>query len=372
MIKRFDLFPVAALVAIVAVGTACSNDESDDKADEIDPIPTDLVTLADLAQGTAPKELTRGEAVEQIKDQEEFFDQRPEEEEEEESELEKRQQACFDEVYSTAKVKSAKERASITVDWDLSKCWGQEYVTDANLKAVSLVLKGSFQVSCKGADLLALNGKSFLELAATNPNPFAAACRTADTWDSISVTRLQSSSTITSEGQDIERESLTVDANATADLKPCTRKKSATDGQWQLDAGCAYISKQRTIKSRTAGTADENEGKEDWTKIEFNNLVGKTTGASPWFESGSASFNINGWTGAVTYAGATTPPAFTLEKDGQKTDHTFDPIASSLAGFANLSRGQDDKSADATREMAALHRQIMSRLRAMTRMFNGL
>ncbi len=106
---------------------------------------------------------------------------------------------------------------------------------------------------------------------------------------------------------------------------------------------------------------------DDLRIISNKGLVG-TIADNPWYEARTASVEWNGWVGVVTYAGATTPPKFTLEKDGQKTDHSFPAASAAVPAGASLRKGSIPGGAlGAARDSAAqLNEQVNLAIASVT------
>ena len=310
-----------ALVASSAL-VSCSKDEKSAATENLA-----LPVAQNFSASTNLKAVTRDEVRQDIIDDRDFFDNQPEDDD--------AGQKCLKERMSASKIEASGSTLRIAASIDLTDCIKLGLASLGTVNKVEAVATFEISGTCEGEDLSAINGKAILEIASTD-NP-AKACSTAKVVTQKRLTIAKFALNFTAEGKTYEMASSTVSAFGTAELGVCTKRRDTDKQQVTLDEGCLSRTKTTTTSQKLDGVAGEEEGKVNLSIISFKNIVG-TLADNPWFVSGKAEFDIIGWTGVVTYAGATTPPKFTIKKDGQETEHSF-PAASSLASLGPAPAG---------------------------------
>jgi hypothetical protein len=326
--RYFWLISLYSYGSIGVIATSCSEDKDSNNSGQSLPLPT-----AETFKSSGKlKLMARSEVSAKLTDLDDLYDDRPE--------VAEPDQKCFTDRLGGLKVQASGSTLKIQGDLDLFDCFRTTLGDSVKVTTGSFKSTFEFEGVCEGKDVSAANGKTLAELGAATDKLCADVAVASQR--SLSTGRLTLS--LAAEGKTVEIETEFHSAFGTAALAPCTRRRDAAKQQWTQDDGCINFSKTSTIKQRVDGVADPAEGTDDLRTISYKGLVG-TIADNPWYEAGTASFEWNGWTGVVTYAGATTPPKFTLEKDGQKTDHTFPPVSAASPAGASLRKGTMPESA---------------------------
>jgi len=325
---RLHCVPLCSFVSIGVIGISCSEEKDSNNTAQALPLPT----IETFKSSGKLKLVARSDMSTKITDLDDLYDDRPE--------VSEPDQKCLTDRLEGLKVQASGSTLKIQGTIDFFDCFRSTLGDSVKITTGAFKMTVEFEAVCEGKDVSAVNGKTLVELGAADDKLCTDVVVASQR--SLSTGRLTLAMAV--EGKTVEIETQIDSAFGTASLTPCTRRRDEAKQQWTQDDGCMDFSKTRNVKQRIDGVADPAEGTDDLRTISYKGLVG-TIADNPWYEAGTASFEWNGWTGVVTYAGATTPPKFTLEKDGQKTDHTFPPVSAASPAGASLRKGTMPESA---------------------------
>ena len=320
--RYFCVVPLCSLMSVGVIGISCSEDKDSNNSEQSLPLPT-----AETFKSSGKLKLVaRSDMSAKITDLDDLYDDRPE--------VSEPDQKCLTDRFGSFKVQASGSTLKIQGTMDLFECFRSTLGDSVKVTAGAFKMTVDFESVCEGKDVSSVNGKTLAELGTADDK----LCTDVAVATQRSLTAGSLTLSLAVEGKTIEIETEFHTASGTASLAPCTRRRDAAKQQWSQDDGCMDFLITRTVKQRVDGVADSAEGTDDLRIISYKGLVG-TIADNPWFEAGTASLEWNGWAGVVTYAGAKTAPKFTLEKDGQKTDHNFQPIAAAAPAGTSLRKG---------------------------------
>jgi hypothetical protein len=222
---------------------------------------------------------------------------------------------CFGDGFSKVKVSAAGEKVSVDVNLDLTGClkklWSQEQDgVSADISKAKLAIY--IEQTCVGLDLSSYDGKSLEEME-TPPE-----CGTTYMLMNMKSEMLGSMS---ANGQTTEINSVTVNSVASGANEPCFTKKT---GETLEEDGCVEI-----YKSVGGEGSVDNEYSRYWHK----NLTWTDSEKNSWYTSGSIDVDLNGWSGSVSFQGATTNPSYTMNNGSETVNGTLSlPSNSFLKG----------------------------------------
>jgi hypothetical protein len=313
---------LCSIVSLGVIGISCSEEKDSNNTEQALPLPT-----AETFKSSGKLKLVaRSDMSSKITDLDDLYDDRPE--------VSEPDQKCLTDRFGSLKVQASGSTLKIQGTMDLFECFRSTLGDSVKVTAGAFKMTVDFETVCEGKDVSSVNGKTLVELGTADDK----LCTDVAVATQRSLSAGSLTLALAVEGKTVEIETEFHAGLGTASLTPCTRRRDAAKQQWTQDDGCMDFSKTRNVKQRIDGVADTAEGTDDLRTISYKGLVG-TIADNPWFEAGTASIEWNGWTGVVTYAGATTPPKFTLEKDGQKTDHSFPPVSAASPAGASLRKG---------------------------------
>jgi hypothetical protein len=219
-------------------------------------------------------------------------------------------QECYEKIAEQLSIKAQGSKATISGEVDFSECLRGQ---DKSLKSVMGKVQVFFEVTCKGADLAALNGKKLSQIASAQ-SPCETATE-ASTSFNLRVDKLVTGeASVNGKMAQFEQGSRRVVAGMGLDGKAC---KYRFVGGKMLKDGCIEIVKQVQTRSRTKIDQQvikhDDEGMVSFRKYEFQNV--EAVAESPLYVGGKVRVTMDGWKGDVIYQGEDKPPAWILNQD---------------------------------------------------------
>lgn len=158
---------------------------------------------------------------------------------------------------------------------------------------------------CDGADFSKLNGKTLedisndVTLQQEVEKKFCAEKGTRDEFATLYVYNKMKTKISSKEKTSIQEvETENISAYMTADSKPC---RKTIDSKFEISEGeCLKVERTLTRVEKTNGKSSENEGYEDYSKLQLQHLKADKT--SSWYQSGVIKFKKNNWTGDIIYS----------------------------------------------------------------------
>lgn len=251
--------------------------------------------LSELARPTGLADLTRADVISYMESsREDFLATEVEYPEDTETAEEEGEVDCFGDAFSSLEVVADGDKISVDINLDMTGClktvWAQEsegVSADISKAVMALYL----EQTCVGADLSSYNGKKLEELDAPPE------CENNYIQTSM---KSEMVGTMTANGQTVDINTTTFNSTATAANEPCLMTKS---GDNYAEDGCVEI-----YKTVGAEGSEDNE----FVKYTHKTLKWVDSTKNTWYASGSIDVELNAWTGSVTFSGASTNPAYTM------------------------------------------------------------
>ncbi|MEN9824758.1 MAG: hypothetical protein RI953_503 [Pseudomonadota bacterium] len=250
---------------------------------------------------------------------------------------------CF--TQSEPKVKIvAKETINVSADINVMECVrGKPVPAGQTAPAASDVfaVKAVINITCPGADLTSLEGKSISEIGFDNdssgvPSGLEEKCKDLPSIKIFTNSEFQMALTSTYQNQSFSFSMKSKDALFNKDGAGCELVK--VDGGYKMN-GCLQAS---VIESERPDMATgKSEKKTNLTILEATELIDLAAGTATWFNGGSFKATFNNFTGIVNYNNSTTAPTYTLTAAGGLSASGTVEKVSSFPGDTSGNGGSD-------------------------------
>lgn len=212
----------------------------------------------------------------------------------------------------------AKETLNIESTVDVVACIKEKYAAQGTpLPSTNGVYKMQYviNVTCPGADLSSLDGKTSAELGFDEgstgmPAALEEKCKNLPTMKMFMNGSFEASSTTTTAGVATKSGFSMKFGIFTKDGLACELVK---DTSGTKSNGCIMASSTETEGPSAAGTSEKNTS---LTILESSNIIDLDSPTAQWFNGGSFKVTFNNFTGTVTYTNSTTAPTFQVTAPG--------------------------------------------------------
>jgi len=204
---------------------------------------------------------------------------------------------------------------------DITSCIAAALASTPEIKINKSKTKVYTQIKCAGVDLSQFSGQAITN---TLSDQIEAVCGTA-TRSKFTNSINEADITITISGNSTRSSTITTSANMTTSGEACTETFDGTN--WTRNSGCTEYSIEHYLID-----PDGREGKDEITKVTFNNLVMSNTATDPFFVSGTADLYYLGWQGTVTYNGVSSNANWSMIKDGVTATGTLSATLNNIRG----------------------------------------
>ena len=228
---------------------------------------------------------------------------------------------CSDTILSGIKLSAKGDSLQVSGDVDLCPCYaeifdifkGSELKANINIESCKATARMYAAFRCDGGNFSKLDGKTLKDLV--NDKSLLKemelnSCAKKGTQEALSsfyvhnILRIKFTSRSDSSIQ--ESETKNISAMMTADNKMC---RKTVDPAFEINEGeCIRVERRLTIVEKTNGISSKNEGIEDYSKLQLQNL--KSDQTSTWYDSGLIKFIKNKWAGEVVYRGGDENPTY--------------------------------------------------------------
>jgi len=223
------------------------------------------------------------------------------------------------------------DKSTINVDAniDLLQCFKETAGSSSpSSEGGQFSMRFVFNITCPGADLSDLQGKTLDEVGLGGNDAFSAVieskCKTGDTYKTFgNVYFVMKSDANTRQSNEIVAKF----AQFAKDGSACTHTKTAAGYRSNECQSVSYL----TVSS-------PGLSKKDLSIFETSNLLTDLGSNSTWFAGGAYKVTLNNFTGTLTYPGANAAPSYTLSGGGETlTGSLSSPTlhVESLSGLKN-------------------------------------
>ncbi len=212
---------------------------------------------------------------------------------------------CVDEKYKDARLKANKVSIVSSIEADVSECVRLLLTSDQiQLKSVQSKNRNYYYASCEGGDVSAMNGVTWIDDSKVSIN-----CPKLTEWkQSLTDTVLE----YEIDGVVVKTSQRTITHLGDGKLGGCTTTTNGTITV--LSDDCVKLTKLDKITTTSIDTSRSIPvRKYQWTKLGYKGISRDTSSKdNTWFNSGSISLEMNGWTGVVNYKDSKNAPTFSV------------------------------------------------------------
>jgi hypothetical protein len=319
---------IASVCSLALVVVACSKNDSGGAATTGAFLkPSDFSNLSyDQLSGT--------EAVEQLKDSNEIYDNAPASGStpagDDDSSGDPAMVTCM--KNNQPKVNII-EKSTINVDAniDILQCLkAQSGASSPSFEGGQFTLRYVFNISCPGADFSELQGKKFDEIGLSDEDPLSATVE-AKCKDAESIKTFANAYMVIKSGGSAQQafEVSMKMGHFGKDGTACTSTK--TTGGY-LSNGCL----QMTYDTSAIGGQTQKK----LSVFESSSLINTLGTTDTWFAGGSYKVALNNFTGTLTYTGGTTAPSYSLAGGGETLTGSLSNPTLALESFRRPQDGR--------------------------------
>ena len=310
---------VAALIGIISCGT-----DDEIKSTSGVAVNTPFLNPDDVTKPSITSTLEKINVLLMLKDEDHIYANKPDEEESginsDDGDNSKFTE-CLDKAFSELKINASGELLTIGAELNSGTCLKSalERSSESFLKVEKLDATMQFYLSfkCSGADLSSYHGKSFKDIEHLDIEENCASMETL----SNSMVVMSSTMEFTIEGlsKKIESSSAMKSFSGSTDMNSC--KVQVDNHSNKTSDNCTYI-EVSTSSSSIDGVKQDDEI--NFLKLLPKNLSTLRDKTSQWHTSGTIDFEVNSWTGTLTFGDADLPPEYQLlDSSGESSTGTL-------------------------------------------------
>ena len=298
---------VAALIGIISCGT-----DDEIKSTSGVAVNAPFLKLADFTKPSNTSTLEKSSVLLTLKDDDHIYANKPDKEESgtnSDNDDNSKVTECLDQVFSELKINASGELLTIGAELNSETCLKSAFdqSSESILKIEKLDATVRFYLSfkCSGADLSLYHGKSFKDIEHLDVEENCTSMETLS--NSMVVMSTVMEFEFEGVSKKIESSSTLKSFSGSTDMNPCLVQ---IDNQLNKTSdNCTYI-EVSTSSSSIDGVKQDDEI--NFLKLLPKNLTTLRDKTSQWHTSGTIDFEVNSWTGTLTFGGADLPPEYQL------------------------------------------------------------
>lgn|GEM_PF-2750381 len=312
--KRAQSTPqLPQLLACFCAGMMLSSCGAKEKAEEgagVDmPLTAPFLTAGDLVAPDNMDELSKSEVSDELSDSSFLYDNRPEDSDE----------SCVDRLLAGFTITATASEATLGRKLDITSCMQELMSKDSEAKVEVAVMSFYIKMSCVGADISSLNGKSFKEVS---DSTVTEACTSGGVLSNL---KLETKISSSSNGQTLSGNFNVTSYGGSDALGICDHVPDGSN--WKINGTCLDVDRnvwENVVVNGQPSTALKN----DFTKYSTSDLQEAKSGDNVWNSGGTVAATLNSWSGTVTFTSGSTAPAYNLKNGSQTVEGTVTASAS--------------------------------------------
>lgn len=298
---------VAALIGIISCGT-----DDEIKSTSGVAVNAPFLNLDDFVNPSNTSTLEKSNVLLILKDEDHIYANKPDEEESginSDADDNSKITECLDQAFSDLKINASGELLTIGAELNSGTCVKNafEQSPESPLKVEKLDVTMRFYLSfkCSGVDMSSYHGKSFKDIEHLDVEENCTSMESLSNSTVVVSTAMEFA--IEGVSKKIESSSTLKSFSGSTDMNPC---QVQVDNQSNKTSNnCTYI-EVSTINTSVDGVKQVDEI--NFLKLLPKNLITLRDKTSQWHTSGTIDFEVNSWTGTLTFGGADLPPEYQL------------------------------------------------------------